>query len=606
VTRPVRVGQLRPSQLLHTFGIGSVVDLPHISALVQGLDDWDTTEAATVNEPRLLAQVRARLGQQVTALRLPPYAGDDGDHPFADTDTAVGVPVAAFPRWLRCPRCTYLGPISSGLFSLKREPYRPDRVRYEHPCTTQGRPPTAQPVRFLVACRNGHLDDFPWELYAHRGPPCDEPLLELQERGIAGEASNVFVRCRHCDDSRSMVQAFGQPGQRTMPYCRGRHPHLAAFFSCDQQVRTILLGASNLWFADAISVLSIPEYQAPMPQKVADLWDLLEPITSPDVLAYARATQPRLAALADYADAEILQAIDAHRHGAAHTAELGDVRADEWAAFADPDGAPTSDDFRLRAGTAPQPGGGGLDQVVLADRLREVVALTGFTRIDPPGDRRHDGDAAPPAPLTRQPPVWAPAAETRGEGIFVGFPEDAIRRWEDDVADTAHLDTLLEGHRRWCHDRNLPDTGFPGARFILLHTFAHALIRQLALEAGYGAASLRERLYAAPAAAAEPMAGVLIYTAATDSEGTLGGLVRLGEPATLDQLVDRALDAAGLCTADPMCAEHDPSADRSTHGAACHACLFSAETSCERGNRYLDRALLVDTFTTSKLSYFAR
>jgi hypothetical protein len=271
VTRPVRVGQLRPSQLLHTFGIGSVVDLPHISALVQGLDDWDTTEAATVNEPRLLAQVRARLGQQVTALRLPPYAGDDGDHPFADTDTAVGVPVAAFPRWLRCPRCTYLGPISSGLFSLKREPYRPDRVRYEHPCTTQGRPPTAQPVRFLVACRNGHLDDFPWELYAHRGPPCDEPLLELQERGIAGEASNVFVRCRHCDESRSMVQAFGQSGQRTMPYCRGRHPHLAAFFSCDQQVRTILLGASNLWFADAISVLSIPEYQAPLPQKVADL-----------------------------------------------------------------------------------------------------------------------------------------------------------------------------------------------------------------------------------------------------------------------------------------------------------------------------------------------
>jgi hypothetical protein len=599
----VRVGELRPSQLLHTFGVGSVVDLPNVSALVQGLEEWDPAQGGSVTEPRLLAEVRARLGNQVDALRLPPHAEDDAS-PF-DQAALVGVPVATFPRWLRCPRCAFLGPVGTGLFTLKREPYRPDRVRYEHNCTTRGKPPTALPVRFLVACRNNHLDDFPWELYTPRGEVCDEPLLELRERGVTGEARDVFVRCRRCDTGRRMLEAFGQPGERSMPRCRGRHPHLATFESCGQQARAILLGASNLWFADSISVLHIPEFEAPLAQQIAELWDVLAPVTSAEILAYARATQPRLSELAGHSDDEVLEAIEAHRQRGERQPEVGDVRADEWAALADPLNAHTSNDFRLRVPSEDGGGDGRLEEVVLAERLREVVALIGFTRMDPPGDRQVEGDdVAVRAPLTRQDPLWVPCAETRGEGIFVRLPEEAVRAWEHDVEDSFRVDALVEGHRGWRQRRGLPpDQGFPGVRLVLVHTFAHALIRQLALEAGYGAASLRERLYAS--SGPEPMAGVLIYTAATDSEGTLGGLVRLGEPPVFRRLLDGALEAAGLCTADPMCAEHDPAGDHSTHGAACHACLFAAETSCERGNRYLDRALLVDTFTTDGLGFFA-
>jgi MrfA Zn-binding domain len=131
-------------------------------------------------------------------------------------------------------------------------------------------------------------------------------------------------------------------------------------------------------------------------------------------------------------------------------------------------------------------------------------------------------------------------------------------------------------------------------------------MRQLAIECGYTAASIRERIYCASNGAPDgPMAGVLLYTAASDSEGTLGGLVGLGEPKTLGRLLDQALYEARLCASDPLCAEHHPRRDgQRLHAGACHACMFAPETSCERGNRYLDRAVLVETVETGELAFF--
>jgi hypothetical protein len=140
--------------------------------------------------------------------------------------------------------------------------------------------------------------------------------------------------------------------------------------------------------------------------------------------------------------------------------------------------------------------------------------------------------------------------------------------------------------------------------YVLLHSFAHIFIRELALESGYSAASVRERIYAAGHGEAPDVAGVLVYTAAPDSHGTLGGLVELGKPENLGRLIQQALERARICASDPLCAEHVPTHDRSLHGAACHACSFVAETSCEIGNRYLDRSLLVPTLAGSELAFF--
>jgi hypothetical protein len=201
------------------------------------------------------------------------------------------------------------------------------------------------------------------------------------------------------------------------------------------------------------------------------------------------------------------------------------------------------------------------------------------------------------APLSRKPPSWVPATEVRGEGVFLRFDEDRLVDWEATVDDRET--TLREGHIAWRTARRLDDSGFPGMRYVFLHSFAHLLLREFSLECGYGAASIRERIYGD-----EGQAGVLVYTAAPDSEGTLGGLVALGEPESLGPLIDGALTRAASCASDPLCAEHDPGRDRSLHGAACHACLFVPETSCELGNKYLDRSLVVPTFGSDVPAFF--
>jgi hypothetical protein len=246
-------------------------------------------------------------------------------------------------------------------------------------------------------------------------------------------------------------------------------------------------------------------------------------------------------------------------------------------------------------------------KVVLAERLREVRTLTVFTRIESPGDYTEVGDFPKEqrVPLSRAAPRWVPISEVRGEGIFLQFSEDAFEAWVKKAKEREG--EFFEAHKRWRQNRGLePKDGFPTMRYVLLHSLAHALIRQFAVECGYTAASIRERIYSRPPGGDhEPMAGILLYTAAPDSEGTLGGLVALGEPTALGRHLDQALEAMRLCASDPLCAEHRPFKDGLTlHGAACHACLFLPETSCERGNKYLDRSVLVSTVETSSLAFF--
>ena len=208
------------------------------------------------------------------------------------------------------------------------------------------------------------------------------------------------------------------------------------------------------------------------------------------------------------------------------------------------------------------------------------------------------------ASLSRIKPDWVPANQVHGEGIFIQFNEAALVEWEA-LDGVKKVDNMLRGgHRGWRNSRHLdPSEGYPGIRYAMLHTLSHLLIRELALECGYNAASIRERIYA-DTSGDSPQAGILIYTAAADSDGTLGGLVDLGKPENLGRLLEQALNRSKICSSDPLCSEHNPEKDRSLHVAACHACSLVAETSCERGNRYLDRSLLVPTLECIDAAFF--
>ena len=604
------VGELRPTQLLHTFGVGAVIDLPNISAMVMGLDEWDTTHARPIVEDRLLAAVKRDLGDQVERMLSPPIAPDDGGAMPWQEQPLIGVPVAPFPRFMRCPSCQRLAPRAKGVFDLRADTRRPDNTRYVHTNCQKANAPPVLPARFLVACSNGHLDEFPWVSFVHQGATGCQGELTLRELGASGEAADIELRCRACDAHRRMVDAFGQ-GSMGSYSCRGRRPHLRDFQeqSCPSELKTILLGASNGWFAVTRSALYVPpKAQAKIARLVEARWSELQDADALAVVTFLR-KRGELGALTEFSDAIIWQAIQTRR--SASPASEEDLKIPEWGVFSDPTDAPMTEDFRLVEVAAPKSFAWCFERVVLVERLREVAALTGFTRISDPRDFDDGGagSSGAHAPLSRKPPRFVPASEVRGEGIFIQFREDVVAKWCAERSDANAA--FAAAHRRWRIVRNIPDPekGFEGIRLALLHSFSHALMRQIAIECGYAGASIRERLYASDAIdGADPMAGVLIYTAAPDSEGTLGGLVSLGRPEHLERHISQALEEMRLCSSDPLCAEHAPggTAHVTLHGAACHACLFAAETSCERGNRYLDRNLLVETVSGGRDAFFAR
>jgi hypothetical protein len=126
------------------------------------------------------------------------------------------------------------------------------------------------------------------------------------------------------------------------------------------------------------------------------------------------------------------------------------------------------------------------------------------------------------------------------------------------------------------------------------------LITAVALDCGYAASSIRERIYASEAGY-----GILLYTATADAEGTLGGLVEAAD--RIDRYLRQAVEIGELCSNDPVCAQHRPDnrqEDRFLHGAACHGCLLLAESSCERRNDFLDRALVVPTVDDAGAAFF--
>jgi hypothetical protein len=589
-----------------------MVDLPNLSVLVMGLNFWaaDDANARALPEKRLVAAVRRRLGEQVELLRSPPHLPEKPNDVFGDW-ARTGVPVTVFPTWLRCPACDRIAPVSSKIWDLKQQPYRPEQSSYVHTnCQkVKGKPPPSLPVRFLLTCRNGHLDDVPWVQFSHRGQPCMSPILEMFELGQGTGPDDVFVKCISCGlPSRSLVDAFGQNASGSLPRCRGRHPQLGLIDEkkCEEQNRAILLGASNLWFSTTIKVLSLPTASSSIGQLVDDLWHTLGDIDSKATLDFAVKNMPALMELKNFDRDEVWGEIEKRRSGDNAEDEDEDLLSPEWEQFSDPAHSKAGDDFRLREVDSPANFSSLFERVVLAERLREVVALTGFTRVDPPGEPDRDGREAKVGPLSRGAPTWVPCAEVRGEGIFLQFNEQALRDWESRVEDSPQVEALRQAHRDWREKRSLDTSlGWPGIRYVLLHTSSHLLMRELALECGYGSASISERLYASIEPVA--MAGILLYTAAPDSEGTLGGLVSLGDPETLDRLLRQALDHAKLCSSDPMCSEHQPSIDEDAlHAAACHACLFAPETSCERSNRYLDRSLAVETFVHSGIEFFIR
>lgn len=594
-----RRGTVRRAQAITTYGVGSLIAVDHESFVVSGLDGADTSWSAE-ESPRIHERRLERL-LDVDHFRLPPASDDHSKD---------GVRVRRFPLMHSCPECNEL--------QRHREFNPPPGRSVCGTCEVD-----LVPSRFVVACENGHLGEFPYWQWVHRSTERGASTagqcggrLKLRTSGRTSSLRSILVSCT-CGKAPevSMEGSFRRNALKDLGLkCRGSRPWLGSSApapECGLALRTLQRGSSAVWQPVLKSALSIPPWSDSRTDPLAEHWNALRsrhdsreriqdyldgafpegcPIPLGEVMTLLTAERE------EDPDVEAQPSFD-HRYRALRVKEYESLRSGNDASEHSRDQqfvceTPLSDSGVL----APL----GVTGPMLVKRLREVRALKAFTRLADPDSTTDVKEV----PLSASPLRWLPAMEVRGEGVFLRLSEDRLGIWEKVPAVTARIERMRSAHQRVLDQRAgdlgqaVPSPATP--RMVLLHTLAHVLINEWSLEAGYPASALRERLYAA-----DDMAGVLVYTATSDSAGSLGGLVAQGEPARLDQTIRSAVHRAEWCSSDPLCVETEASGTGGTNLAACHACVMLPETSCEHNNILLDRALLVGTPEDPHLGFFA-
>lgn len=600
------LGSVRRSQLVSTFGIGAIIDLEKGSFMPMGLEDW---ERATRNPSLRIGEPRLEAMLDVNHFRLGPAKEDVPGTPFVRARSAA--PAVRFPEWHECPRCHRIGK-QGAPFELAE-----DGARLR--CLRDG--VYTNPVRFVLACRRGHIDDFPWVWWAHRNRSqgvCESPSLYLKSYGLSAALSDLYVQCNACSTQENPVRkGLGdsfRPKALDGFTCTGFRPWLYdREDGCDEDVRAIQRGASNVHFGVVCSALSIPPASEAACLIIQGKRDVLDAVPEDTVLTVLEGLAPEYGMTGD-------QLLLAYRQlsaikGQEATLTESHSRIEEYAALsedrADPVVSGVVPEFRNRVVEPPSSLETWFDLIGAACRLREVRALAGFSRIEPYPVAAESVSRAvregKVSPLAKSPRSWLPGAEIRGEGIFFRFRTETVDAWVANNPGLSLRAAALDARsRHMAEDRGFARTYKITPRLLLVHSFSHAVVRQISVECGYSASALRERLYASESDGTRAaMNGVLIYTGSPDSEGSLGGLVRLAEPGLLEPIIQRTLEGAGWCGSDPVCLETslEQSGER-VSGAACHCCLLLPETACEKFNRELDRAVLVGDVAGTFDGYF--
>lgn len=600
VVRPRKLGGVRRSQMVTTYGVGAMIAVDNESFIVAGLDSWDVSQAPEVLERRLARLLKVR------SFRQPPAPAPD-----RATD---GVHVRRFPNMYSCPKCATLQP-----FYKFNSPPRTAR------CGTCEE--DLVPSRFVLACNNGHISDFPYWRWVHRGSGHTGGLcggtLSLGTNGSTASLRSVVVSCSCGVPDVSMEGAFRSRVLKDLGIrCEGGRPWLKEVppEGCDQAPRAMQRGSSAVWHPLVASALSIPPWGEGA-HKLVEKHKLLG--ASEDTIRWFAKNH-----------AALLKSVNATAEDIIHLVQA--IEDDDVAA--DQDETPTpkarsalrqEEYIRLVRGNperytaewqpfvCEKPLGSpavlqplGLRDTMLVKRLREVRALASFMR----GDLPSEADPAHRmAPLTLSDDIdWLPAVEVIGEGVFLRLDENRLRSWETDETVIVRARRIRENHLTLLRRRTGASKTAGGEqqdaeeidspvspRYLLLHTLAHILINEWSLDGGYPTSALRERLYCD-----DNMAGLLLYTATSDSAGSLGGIVAQGEPDRLAHTLKAALARTAWCSNDPLCMESEATGVDNVNLAACHACVLLPETSCETNNSFLDRAMLVGTPTGTVPGYF--
>lgn len=567
---------------MRTFGPGSVVDLPDDSVMPMGLEHWPPAkDRDKIEEPRL----QEALG--VAYFRSPPpwseYSSDRGEK----------IPVRKFPRTHFCPEC-----------NLLTRNYDDMYLREDHVKCPECGDVRMTPARFIAACEAGHAEDFPFHRWLHRGEVPDDCWgrdLHLEHQGETTGLRDLLVVCEECGEARTMAGSFGEEALLSVgATCDGLHLWSEWGYggeACDEPLRTMQRGASNFYFPETRSSISIPPWDSKASQLVSRYQTAYGEKPEPGE-SFAREALERMIEkqnLSGLTADDVFGWLEDVESDTRDEYDVQKFKLEEYLAFTRRiESSAEPPRFHVREGRVPDVLSDVVEQVVVAETLEEIRALYGFRRVEPRWGGEQDQGNLVELRHAGTDVAWLPAVRIRGEGFFLRFDTGALDAWAagSHMGDRAReLDRAVERHGG--RGVNTPDRITP--RFLFLHSFAHLVIKQLSLECGYSSGALRERVYPGDPSDGDEahMAGVLIYTGSTDSEGTLGGLSRMAEPGSLGPVVRRAVENAAWCSSDPICSETKNTGERTQNLSACHACLFAPETSCEYLNSFLDRHAVV-------------
>ena len=530
-------GQIRQSQLITSFGPGSMMDLPNHSVLISGLDSWSTGGDEIV-EPRLIEKLKQLFDPPLKVLKLysPPPDNDDPTAP------QTGITAWQFPEWFITQDVD-----RDASFGMVRA-----RMLVHRKMLTKGKfidddrkKRNVVPVRFVRACRSGHIGDIDWYNFVHGGNTECRRQLWIEERGTSGDLAEVYIRCECGNAERSMALAIEQP--ETMLRCDGKRPWLGPYANekCGEPNRLLIRTASNAYFTQLMSVISLPDRNVELREAVELVWDFISAVEDVGELKYERKKAKVNAILDGYENEEVFAEI------------------------------------KMRRGQSAGP----------SKTIKQAEMETLIASKDELGDDKPDGNF-----FARILPkkIWD-----------MPFKKDVVENWARRPEVQARGMRLLGGYEEWKAEHGGATKKFVEEGgllpYVLFHSFAHMLITSVSLECGYPASSIRERIYTIP----DVGYGVLLYTGSSDAEGTLGGLIQVGR--RIHEHIRGALEMGELCSNDPVCAQHEPANQhehRFLHGAACHGCLLISETSCEQHNEFLDRALVVPTVDNLGLEFF--
>jgi hypothetical protein len=595
--------ELRAGQLLTSYGPGALVDFVDESVIIAGLKFWQydrNVALPIISEPRLEAELRRRLNMRHVELRLPPSKSEG----FGQS-TAV-VRSFLFPEWVQVQHVVP-GKNRAGVFRRRL-------VQKRHLENGQFRDDNNKKwsvvaVRFVQACAHGHISDIDWNYVLHGKEACQVKRLWLEEGSSSSGIASIKVLCE-CGAEVNMSDLFKEGAK--LGKCWGLRPWLGfgTKEECKEQNKALIRSASNVYYPQTITVISIPETSDPVWDAVGKNWAILQNSTELDQVRVFMTIPQVFADLGMYDIERIFQVIQAKQKGE-EPSQSESVKEVEFSTLSQSSHEilheiPKGDFFARSIPLCDENSfalGKYFEKIVAVHKLREVSGLYGFTRLEPLA-RDFDGTPDTDSPDIKISQIgieeehWAPCIENRGEGIFLRFDSGAIATWKKRTKVHDYESEIKEAFMNSPIGRK-SKIPFPGIEYYMAHSFCHALMNTLTLECGYPSSSLKERLYLC-----REGLGIMIYTASSDAEGTLGGLVL--QARELGRFVAQALETSRLCSNDPLCAIHRAGDldNRPLSGAACHSCLHVPETSCEQWNQYLDRNVIIETLERKGVAFF--